>query len=256
MMQDDVPEKDVIVAVLLFCERNDPRQNAWNLHDRDIRAQVLAFKFDDHIQALVEKLWKRMGRIDRQGREHRVNALRKEVRKVLLLAFRHVGIGVKAEPLVFELRLELLAPATVLIIHHSAHALADGGKRLAGRQTVRACFKRVHLLLLFKARDAHLEEFVQIRADDTEELQSFEKRIRFLNRLIEDALVEFQPAQLAVDEIGAIRKFHPRIVRLPSARFKGRFLTFHLAGCRSFSLRCAYGFLRTIRLGLPSPTAC
>ena len=82
MVQDDVPEKNVVVAVLLFRERNDPRQNARNLDDRDVGAQVfVAFEFDDHVEALVEKLRKRMGRIDRQGREHRVDALRKEIRE-------------------------------------------------------------------------------------------------------------------------------------------------------------------------------
>ena len=81
----------------------------------------------------------------------------------------------------------------------------------------------MHLFLLLKARDAHFEEFVQIGADDAEEFQALEKRIRFLNRLIEDALVELQPAQLAVDEIGAIRKIHSRIVRLLAARSRGDF---------------------------------
>ena len=66
VIQDDVPEKNVIIAVLLFRERNDPRQNPRNLNDSDVGAQVLTLKFDDHIQALVEKLRKRMGRIDRQ----------------------------------------------------------------------------------------------------------------------------------------------------------------------------------------------
>ena len=68
MMQDDVPEKDVIVAVLPVSrtERLCGRMRG-TCTTAISRAQVLAFKFDDHIQALVEKLRKRMGRIDRQA---------------------------------------------------------------------------------------------------------------------------------------------------------------------------------------------
>ena len=164
-----------------------------------------------------------MGRIDREGRKHRVDALRKKIREVFLLALWHVGIGVKAEALLFELWLKLVAPARVLIVDHPPHALADRGKRIASRQTVRPCFKRVHLLLLLETRDAHFEKFVQIGADDAKKFQAFEKRIRFLNRLIENALVEFQPAQLAVDEVGTFLKIHPRIVRLRPARSRGDF---------------------------------
>ena len=66
MVQDDVPEKNVIVAVLLLRERHDPRQNAGHLHDRDIGAQVVALEFNDHVEALVKQLRKGMRRIDRQ----------------------------------------------------------------------------------------------------------------------------------------------------------------------------------------------
>ena len=69
-------------------------------------------------------------------------------------------------------------------------------------ESVGTRFKGVHLLLLFEASHAHFEEFVQIRADNAEKFQPFEKRVRFVHRLIENALVEFQPAQFTVDEIG------------------------------------------------------
>ena len=162
-MQDDVPEKHVVVAVLLLGKWDDSRQDPRDLNDGDVGAQVLsALQFDDHVEALVEKLRKRMSRIDREGRKHRVDALRKEIRKVFLLALWHVGIRVKAESLLLELRLKLVAPARVLIIDHPPDSLADCGKRIASRQAVRPCFKRVHLLLLFQPRNAHFEKFVQI----------------------------------------------------------------------------------------------
>ena len=55
--------------------------------------------------------------------------------------------------------------------------------------------------LLLQPRHAHLEEFVEVGADDGEELQPFEQRIGGIQRLVEHALVEFQPAQLAVEKM-------------------------------------------------------
>ena len=221
VMQDDVAEKDVVV--LLFGKGHDSRQDPGHLHNSDIGVQVVSLEFDDYVQALVEELRERVSRVDRKRGEDRVNAFRKEIGKVLPLAFGYVGIGVKAKALLFELRLKLLAPAAVLIIDHPAHALADGGKRLAGRESVGTRLEGMHLLLLFESSHAHLEELVEIRADDAEKFQPFEERVRFVHRLIEDALVELQPAQFTVDEIAAVLKFHFRIVRLPSARSRGDF---------------------------------
>jgi hypothetical protein len=166
VMQNDVAEKDVVI--LLFCKGHDSRQDPGHLHDGNIGVQVFSFEFDDYVQALVEQLRERVRGIDRKRGKHRVNALLKEIGKVFLLAFGYVGIGVKAKTLLFELRLKLLAPVTVLIIDHPAHTLADGGKRLAGREPVRTRLEGMHLLLLLEAGHAHLEELVQIRTDNAE----------------------------------------------------------------------------------------
>jgi hypothetical protein len=81
----------------------------------------------------------------------------------------------------------------------------------------------MHLLLLFETSHAHFKKLVQIRADDAKELQSLEQRVRFIRRLVKDALIEFQPTQLTVDEMGAILKLHARIVRPRTARSRGDF---------------------------------
>jgi hypothetical protein len=61
-------------------------------------------------------------------------------------------------------------------------------------------------LLLLETRNSDLEKFIQIRADDAEKLQAFQERVRFIKGLIQHTLVEFQPTQLAVDEIVFIRE--------------------------------------------------
>ena len=66
-------------------------------------------------------------------------------------------------------------------------------------------------MLLLQTRDPDLEKFIQIRADDAEKLQAFEERVGLVKRLVKHPLVEFQPAQLAVDEIVFIREIRGHI---------------------------------------------
>jgi hypothetical protein len=55
--------------------------------------------------------------------------------------------------------------------------------------------------LLLQAGDPDLEELVEICAGDAEEFQPFEQRIGRVERLLQHALVELQPAQFAADEM-------------------------------------------------------
>lgn len=78
------------------------------------------------------------------------------------------------------------------------------------------------LNLLFETRDTDFKELVEIRTDNTEELQPFQKGILFVECLIEHTLVKFQPAQAAVDKERGIIKFHaPSMVRRILFRSRG-----------------------------------
>ena len=55
--------------------------------------------------------------------------------------------------------------------------------------------------LLFEAGDADFEELVQVGAEDAEELDALEQGRGRVQRLLQDALIELQPAQLAVEEV-------------------------------------------------------
>ena len=50
-----------------------------------------------------------------------------------------------------------------------------------------------------RRRQADHEELVEVRPGDAEELDPFEQRVRLIGRLGEDAAVEFEPPQLAID---------------------------------------------------------
>ena len=60
---------------------------------------------------------------------------------------------------------------------------------------------RAELDLLLQARDADLEELVEVRRDDAEEAQPLEQRHRLVLGLREHAAVEFERLQLAVEEM-------------------------------------------------------
>jgi hypothetical protein len=81
---------------------------------------------------------------------------------------------------------------------------------------------------LLDAGNADLEELVQVRTDDAKELQPFEQGIVRIKRLVEDALIEFQPAQLAIEKVlrlesvfvHGLLKGNPRMLR--QATFAGK----------------------------------
>ena len=66
----------------------------------------------------------------------------------------------------------------------------------------------LRLNLLLQTSDAHFEELVEIRADDAEKFQTFQQGVRLVEGLIENPLVEFQPAQAPIDEERGIIEFH------------------------------------------------
>ena len=90
-----------------------------------------------------------------------------------------------------------------------ARALADGRELLLGVQAVGRDVVDAGAELLQQRRDAHHEELVEVGAGDGEELHALEQRMRRIVRLSEHALVELEPAQLAVDVergVGEIRR--------------------------------------------------
>ena len=88
-----------------------------------------------------------------------------------------------------------------MIGDHAADAADDGLEVFRGTQAIERSLGGVAFHLLFDAGDADLEELIEVRADDAEELQPFEQAIVRIERLVEHALVEFQPAQFAIEEV-------------------------------------------------------
>ena len=74
------------------------------------------------------------------------------------------------------------------------------GEHLAGGVRPSAGARRAPCLLVEQAGDAHHEELVEVGREDGAELDALEQRLRSSAGELEDALVELEPRQLAVEE--------------------------------------------------------
>jgi hypothetical protein len=91
-----------------------------------------------------------------------------------------------------------ILPARRLIPHHLYCAVANRRQLLRDGQPVGRHLFEARALPLAQRRHAHHEELVQVRGDDREELDAFEQRMVIRGRLIENPLVELEPAQLTI----------------------------------------------------------
>ncbi len=78
-------------------------------------------------------------------------------------------------------------------------AFARGLELLSRRQPVGRGLARPEAVLLAQPGHSNLEELVEVRREDRKESRALECRVALVTRFIEDARVELQPAELAVD---------------------------------------------------------
>ena len=149
-----------------------------------------------------------MGRIDRQRREHGPDVLAiivVEPDPVVVVESHRLE---KTDTVLCQGGLNRIAPTGVLFVDQALDALQDGLKGFRGGESVVAAFRAVTFDLLFETSHPHFKELVKVRARDAEELDPFEQRSFGIERLVEDALIEFEPAQLAVEKSGVGAWWH------------------------------------------------
>ena len=79
------------------------------------------------------------------------------------------------------------------------HAFARGRELFSRRPTVRRARHGASLHLLAQAGDADLEELVEVAGEDRRELHPLEQRVPGVFGFEQDARVELEPGQLAVE---------------------------------------------------------
>ena len=185
-------------------QADDARQHARRLHDRGARIapeRVAAFELDREIEALVEDARERVRRVEPDGRQHRHHFAEEVVADPFLLRRRPLGAAQEADLLLRERGEDLVVQQPVLLLDDALHLRRDLPERLQRREPVRSRRDRAHLDLLLQPRDADLEELVQVGGDDAQEAQALEQRHRAVLGLREDAAIEFEDLQLAVEEV-------------------------------------------------------
>ena len=101
-----------------------------------------------------------------------------------------------------QLRNEQIVKAVSLLVHQLGDASGDRGENLAGRHAVGRDVVDVGGDLASQAGDANHVELVEVGGEDRQELDSFEQGVARVLGLVEDAAVELEPAQFAIDEQG------------------------------------------------------
>ena len=102
-------------------------------------------------------------------------------------------------PCRFERREELVRQAARHARERAPQWRLIARELLFGGQTVFRARVHLGLDLLLDRGDPDHEELVEIGPEDRDELEPLEQRVALVERLLEDAVVELEPRQLAVD---------------------------------------------------------
>ena len=141
-----------------------------------------------------------MRRIDCHRREQRLDRLRVEILDVLARVGPQLAEAEHANRFCGQRRNQFVAPAIVLIFDESVNPGGQLGEHFFGNAAVGARLAVAVLDLLQHAGDANLDELVQVAGGDREKLHALEQRIGRVAGLFENALVELQPGEMAVEE--------------------------------------------------------
>ncbi len=92
------------------------------------------------------------------------------------------------------------APAGLLIADQGGCEAVDLGELLGRRQAVLARLHDTGIDLAVQARHPHHVEFIEIGRGNGQEAQALEHRVAEVVRLLQNAAIELQPGQLAIEK--------------------------------------------------------
>ena len=175
----------------------DPRE--------DVGVLLGVAKRDGEAQREVRDVRERPAEADHERGQSREHLALEEVRELLALLVGRLGDGQDPDAALLELgahRLERGAHALALL----EHALRDRLDLRGDAHAVGALGLAPRLARVLEVRDAHHEELVQVRLPDRAELDALEQRDALVLGQLQDAVVELEPRELAVEvEAGSSR---------------------------------------------------
>ncbi len=176
---------------------HEPRQVARHFHARELGAAPVLHRHRQ-VRAQVGDERERVPGVERERSQHRENVPREVLPQVGLDLRRPLMRVQEHDPLVGELAPEAVPRGSLLV----EHFVGDAAHLVQLRrhvEPVRRMILDALAELPHRCRQPDHEELVEIGAGDAEELDPLEQRMRGVGDLGQDAAVELEPAQLAVD---------------------------------------------------------
>ena len=195
----EVREVRAVRAVADFYEARENRRNRDNRDVARSAAHVGVRDLQQNIQPLVAQVREGVRGVDRKRREGGVDVVFEEFFEPRLFRYRAFLRRFEEDFFLAQGGQDFLRPDPIFVRRHSRRDFGDSPQLLARAQPVEPDFGDSRLELLLEPRDADFEEFVEVVADNREEAQPLEQRERRFGAQVEDASVERQPAQLAVE---------------------------------------------------------
>jgi hypothetical protein len=213
--QVEVVRHDVFEAheALAVADAHEARNTGadWHLDATHQRLGVLGMMAgDEQIERQIGDEGEGMRRIERQRRHEREDVLEIAVAQRALFAGVELLVLQELDAVLAQRFGQLERELALLALELAHHGVALGDLFLR-RAAVDRPFLHAGGDLLLETADPLHEEFVEIRGRNRQEFHAFQKRIERILRLLQDARVEGQPGELAVQvELGGVEVFDQR----------------------------------------------
>ena len=109
-------------------------------------------------------------------------------------------IGIDQHDAIFNKVFAQFAPTPLLIRSEAAHFFADHLQLFGGAPAILRNDSHSLPHLAAQARHTHHEEFIEIVGGDRQEAELFKQWMVAIARFFQDAAIELQPRQFAIDE--------------------------------------------------------
>ncbi|OIQ67347.1 hypothetical protein GALL_510740 [mine drainage metagenome] len=167
----------------------------------DIAAErVGAVELHREIQALVEHAREGVRRVEADGGQQRRDLGIEVMLRPFGLRRSPVGGEINADPLLFQFRQYRLLQHPILVGDQAVRTLGNDGQDVACQHAVRCSRQRVRFHHVLQRRHPGFKKLVHIARHDAEKPQPFEQGIGVVERLKQHAAVEFESAQLTIEQ--------------------------------------------------------
>ena len=215
ILRDQILQQQVIEGSLGRGQADEPGQGARHRdHPQHLRAGTapLASEQESQAESLVQNARKGMGRIDRDGRQQRVNLLLEVILGKVAGLWVQLPPFQQANALLAQFGQQVLVPALVLVVHKAVDLGVQHGERLFGAQAVVAGLAVAVFDALHQAGLADFNVLVEIRGGDGQKLDPFQQRIGQVLGLFEHTPVELHPGVVpSVEQLLLLRNFGHRV---------------------------------------------